>query len=200
MCIRDSYLAGPYENRPALDEVVQFQSGLAWMTGPPGQPLRAGASVIDIMGAMFGVIGIQAAIQEREKTGKGQRVSSSLFESAVFLMGTHMAGMAATGAEARPMPARGRAWAIYDVFQTKDGAELFIGVTSDQQWERFVEEFDLTDLRNDPRLSTNPKRVEEREWLLPAVRRNLQRRARKEIEYKAAVSYTHLTLPTSHLV
>ena len=179
------YLAGPYENRPALDEVVQFQSGLAWMTGPPGQPLRAGASVIDIMGAMFGVIGIQAAIQQREKTGKGQRVSSSLFESAVFLMGTHMAGMAATGSEARPMPARGRAWAIYDVFQTKDDEELFIGVTSDQQWERFVEEFDLTDLRNDPRLSTNPKRVEEREWLLPAVRKSLQRHDRKEIEFKA---------------
>ena len=179
------YLAGPYENRPALDEVVQFQSGLAWMTGPPGQPLRAGASVIDIMGAMFGVIGIQAAIQEREKTGRGQRVSSSLFESAVFLMGTHMAGMAATGSEARPMPTRGRAWAIYDVFQTKDDEELFIGVTSDQQWERFVEEFDLTDLRNDSRLSTNPKRVEEREWLLPAVRKSLRRHNRKEIEFKA---------------
>ena len=96
-----------------------------------------------------------------------------------------MAGMAATGSEARPMPARGRAWAIYDVFQTKDDEELFIGVTSDQQWERFVEEFDLTDLRNDPRLSTNPKRVEEREWLLPAVRKSLQRYDRKEIEFKA---------------
>ena len=179
------YLAGPYENRPALDEVVQFQSGLAWMTGPPGQPLRAGASVIDILGAMFGVIGIQAALKERDQTGKGQRVSSSLFESAVFLMGTHMAGMAATGSEARPMPARGRAWAIYDVFETKDGEELFIGVTSDQQWERFVEEFGLTELSNDPRLSTNPKRVEQREWLLPAVRNSLLNYSRREIEEKS---------------
>ncbi|MGE0417182.1 MAG: CaiB/BaiF CoA transferase family protein, partial [Acetobacteraceae bacterium] len=73
------YLAGPYEHRPALDEVVQFQSGLAWMTGPPGRPLRAGASVIDIMGAMFGVIAVQAALRERVVTGKGQRVASSLF-------------------------------------------------------------------------------------------------------------------------
>ena len=107
------YLAGPYENRPALDEVVQFQSGLAWMTGPPGQPLRAGASVIDILGAMFGVIAVQSALRQRDDTGKGQRVSSSLFESAVFLMGSHMAGMVATGLDARPMPARRGAWAVY---------------------------------------------------------------------------------------
>jgi crotonobetainyl-CoA:carnitine CoA-transferase CaiB-like acyl-CoA transferase len=65
------YLAGPYEHRPALDEVVQFQTGLAFMTGPPGEPLRAGASVIDIMGAMFGVIAAQAALRERDTTGKG---------------------------------------------------------------------------------------------------------------------------------
>src|SRR6202789_2582416 len=98
------YLAGPYEHRPALDEVVQFQTGLAWMTGPPGRPLRAGASIIDIMGAVFGVVAAQAALRERDVTGKGQRVSSALFESAAFLMSTHMAGMAATGLEARPMP------------------------------------------------------------------------------------------------
>jgi crotonobetainyl-CoA:carnitine CoA-transferase CaiB-like acyl-CoA transferase len=128
------YLAGPYEHRPALDEVVQFQAGLAFMTGPPGQPLRAGASVIDIMGAMFGVIAVQAALRERDLTGKGQRVSSALFENAAFLMSTHMAGMTATGLDARPMPARRGAWAIYEVFKTAGGGQLFIGVTRDQQW------------------------------------------------------------------
>jgi len=115
------YLAGPYEHRPALDEVVQFQAGLAFMTGPPGQPLRAGASVIDIMGAMFGIIAVQAALRERETTGIGQRVSSALFENAAFLMSTHMAGMAATGLEARPMPARRGAWAIYEMFASAPG-------------------------------------------------------------------------------
>ena len=129
------YLAGPYEHRPALDEVVQFQTGLAFMTGPPGQPLRAGASVIDIMGAMFGVIAAQAALRERDTTGKGQRVSSALFESAAFLMSTHMAGMTVTGLEARPMPARRGAWAIYEVFKTSGDGQLFIGVTSDQQMD-----------------------------------------------------------------
>ena len=178
------YLAGPYEHRPALDEVVQFQSGLAWMTGPPGQPLRAGASVIDIMGAMFGVIAVQAALRERDMTGKGQRVSSSLFESAVFLMSTHMAGMAATGLEMRPMPARRGAWAIYEVFQTAGDGQLFIGVTSDQQWERFVEEFGLQELAKDPRLATNVTRLDERDWLLPAIQDVLAKLPQTEVEQR----------------
>src|SRR5207244_5887658 len=163
------YLAGPYEHRPALDEVVQFQVGLAYMTGPPGRPLRAGASVIDILGAVFGVVAVQAALRERETTGKGQRVSSALFESATFLMATHMAGIAVTGIEAEPMPARRGAWAIYEVFPTADG-ELFIGVTSDQQWSRFVEEFGLQKLATDPRLATNLMRGKERAWLIPILK------------------------------
>jgi crotonobetainyl-CoA:carnitine CoA-transferase CaiB-like acyl-CoA transferase len=152
-----------------LDEVVQFQVGLAYMTGPPGQPLRAGASIIDILGAVFGVVAVQAALRERETTGKGQRVSSALFESAAFLMSTHMAGMTATGLPAEPMPARRGAWAIYEVFPTQDG-ELFIGVTSDQQWNRFVEEFGLQALAADPRLATNLMRCHERPWLIPALK------------------------------
>jgi crotonobetainyl-CoA:carnitine CoA-transferase CaiB-like acyl-CoA transferase len=163
------YLAGPYEHRPALDEVVQFQTGLAFMTGPVGRPLRAGASVIDILGAIFGVVAAQAALRERENTGKGQRIGSALFESAAFLMSTHMAGMAATGLEARPMPARRGAWAIYEVFQTAGDGQLFIGVTSDQQWERFVEEFSLRELAADSRLATNVMRLGERVWLIPAL-------------------------------
>jgi crotonobetainyl-CoA:carnitine CoA-transferase CaiB-like acyl-CoA transferase len=163
------YLAGPYEHRPALDEVVQFQTGLAFMTGPPGQPLRAGASVIDIMGALFGVVAAQAALREREITGKGRRVSSALCESAAFLMSTHMAGIVATGLEARPTPARRGAWAVYEVFQTGGGGQLFIGVTSDQQWTRFVEEFGLQQLAADPRLATNVRRLAERAWLIPTL-------------------------------
>jgi len=137
------FLAGPYEHRPALDEVVQFQTGLAYMTGPPGQPLRAGASIIDVLGAAFGVIAAQAALRERDATGRGQRVSSALFESAAFLMTTHMAAAIVTGSEPPPMPARRGAWAIYQVFKTAGDGQLFIGVTSDQQWTRFVQEFGL---------------------------------------------------------
>ena len=176
------YLAGPYEHRPALDEVVQFQTGLAWMTGPVGRPLRAGASVIDIMGAVFGVVAAQAALRERDSTGKGQRVSSALFESAAFLMSTHMAGMTATGLDARPMPDRRGAWAIYEVFNTAGDGQLFIGVTSDQQWARFVEEFGLQELAADPRLATNFMRLAERAWLIPALQDVLIKLPQKEVE------------------
>jgi len=174
------YLAGPYEHRPALDEVVQFHVGLAYMTGPPGKPLRAGASIIDILGAVFGVVAAQAALRERETTGKGQRVSSALFESAAFLMASHMAGMAVTGLPAQPMPARRGAWAIYEVFPVADG-ELFIGVTSDQQWTRFVEEFGLQEVAADPRLATNLMRNQERSWLIPILKEVLGKLPRAEV-------------------
>jgi len=163
------FLAGPWESRPALDEVVQFQSGLAYMTGPPGQPLRAGASVIDILGAVFGVTGVLAALRELDVTGVGQRVDSALFESAAFLMASHMTGGAATGAEVPPMTARKGAWGIYDVFQASDGTSLFIGVTSDAQWQRFCAQFELTDLLADSRLVSNTQRTAERDWLIPQL-------------------------------
>jgi crotonobetainyl-CoA:carnitine CoA-transferase CaiB-like acyl-CoA transferase len=191
------FLAGPYEHRPALDEVVQFQAGLAYMTGPPGRPLRAGASVIDILGAVFGVVAILSALRERDATGKGQRLSSALFESAVFLMGSHMAGLAATGEPPPPMPARRGAWGIYDVFQTADG-QLFIGVTSDQQWARFTAEFGLTTLAADERLATNADRTRQRSWLLPALQEALGGLPTEEVSRRceaAAISWAPVGQP-----
>ena len=192
------YLAGPYEHRPALDEVVQFHTGLAFMTGPPGRPLRAGASIVDILGAVFGVVAAQAALREREITGRGQRVGSALFESAAFLMITHMAGMTATGLSARPMPARRGAWAIYEVFDTAGDGQLFIGVTSDQQWTRFVEAFGLQELAADPRLATNVMRLNEREWLIPALKEVVAKLPREEVAARcerAAVSWAPVGEP-----
>ena len=191
------YLAGPYEKRPALDEVVQFHTGLAYMTGPPGQPLRAGASIIDILGAVFGVVAVQAALRERDQTGKGQRVSSALFESAVLLMSTHMAGIAITGEDMPPMPARRGAWAIYDVFDA-DGSQLFIGVTSDQQWTRFTDEFGLAALAADPRLATNVARVKERAWLIPTLKEIIAKMPRDEVErrcIRANISFAPVGRP-----
>jgi crotonobetainyl-CoA:carnitine CoA-transferase CaiB-like acyl-CoA transferase len=191
------YLPGPYEHRPALDEVVQFQAGLAYMTGPPGRPLRAGASIIDILGAVFGVVAVQAALRERDRTGRGQRVSSALFETAVFLMSTQMAGIAITGEPMPPMPARRGAWGIYDVFET-DGGALFIGVTSDQQWARFVEEFGLAQMARDPRLADNVKRVGERSWLIPALAEVLAKIPKAEVERRcerANVSWAPVGTP-----
>ena len=168
-CALKGFLSGPYEHRPALDEVVQFMAGLAYMTGPPGQPLRAGSSVVDIMGGMFAVIGLQAALRERERTGTGQLVKSALYESTAFLMMQHMAGEAVTGRPLPPMPARDGAWAIYELFATADGEQIFVGLTSDGQWRRFCEHFDRQDLLQNPAYKTNEDRVRQRPALRPFV-------------------------------
>lgn len=163
------FSAGPYEKRVALDEVVQMMSGLAYMTGPPGQPLRAGSSVVDIMGGMFGVIAVQAALRERETTGRGQLVTSNLFESAMFLMGQHLAYAALSDEPVPPMPARVSAWAIYDQFTTSDDERVFLGITSDKHWVRFCDVFEQADLAGDRSLATNNQRIEARGTLLPKV-------------------------------
>ena len=168
-CSARGFLSGPYDQRTALDEVTQMMGGLAYMTGPPGQPLRAGASVIDVMGGMFGVIGILAALEERHRTGRGQHLSSSLYESTAFLVGQHMAQYAATGSPAAPMPARVSAWSIYDLFDTQNGEKLFVGVVSDSQWRVFCREFELTQYIDHPEYATNAQRVENRAELIPAV-------------------------------
>lgn len=164
------FLPGPYEHRTALDEVVQMMAGLAYMTGPPGRPLRAGASVNDIMGGMFGVIGILAALRDRDQTGGGRRVTSALFENCVFLCGQHMTQYAVTGKAANPMPERLSAWAIYDVFDCSDGEQVFVGVVSDTQWQVFCESFGLNDFLADPAMATNPQRCHARDRFLPRIR------------------------------
>jgi crotonobetainyl-CoA:carnitine CoA-transferase CaiB-like acyl-CoA transferase len=169
-CSEKGFLSGPYEHRTALDEVAQMMGGLAYMTGPPGRPLRAGTSVIDVTGGMFGVIGVLAALEERHRTGRGQKVASSLFETTVYLVGQHMAQKAVTGQAARPMPVRISAWAIYDVFETRDDEQVFVGVVSDSLWEKFCAAFELTGLGADPRYRTNSQRVQARDTLLPQVR------------------------------
>jgi len=169
-CSEKGFLSGPYENRTALDEVTQMMGGLAYMTGPPGRPLRAGTSVIDVTGGMFGVIAVLAAIEERHRSGRGQKVSSALFETTVYLVGQHMAQMAVTGQPAKPMPVRISAWAIYDVFETRDGEQVFVGIVSDGLWQKFCEAFDLGEWAANEQFKTNSQRVLQREALLPKVR------------------------------
>jgi crotonobetainyl-CoA:carnitine CoA-transferase CaiB-like acyl-CoA transferase len=167
------FLPGPYEHRTALDEVVQMMGGLAYMTGPEGRPLRAGSSVNDIMGGLFGALGAMAALTQREKTGRGQEVQSALFENNVFLVAQHMMQFAVTGKAAAPMPSRISAWAIYDVFTVKDGEMIFLAVVTDTQWDIFCDAFGFNEYRTDERLLGNNRRVQAREWLLPILRERL---------------------------
>ncbi|WP_109807323.1 CaiB/BaiF CoA transferase family protein [Sphingosinithalassobacter portus] len=196
-CSLKGFLPGPYENRTALDEVAQMMGGLAYMTGPPGRPLRAGSSVIDVTGGMFGVIAILAAVEERHRTGYGQMVQASLFETTAYLVGQHMAQFAATGSPAAPMPARLSAWAIYDVFETRDDP-VFLGVVSDGLWEKFCALFGLEELWADERLRRNNARVMAREELLPRIREVVGKFTRDELVTKlegSGIPFAPITRP-----
>jgi crotonobetainyl-CoA:carnitine CoA-transferase CaiB-like acyl-CoA transferase len=173
-CSLKGFLPGPYDKRTALDEVVQMMSGLAYMTGPLGRPLRAGAPVNDMMGGMFGAIAILAALRTREKTGKGEYVQSGLFENAAWLVSTHMMQHAVTGAAPEPMSAGKRAWGVYDVFESADGVQVFIGVVTERQWEIFTRALGEPELL-DPAYASNNQRAARRETLIPLVARLLRK-------------------------
>jgi crotonobetainyl-CoA:carnitine CoA-transferase CaiB-like acyl-CoA transferase len=180
-CSLKGFLKGPYDHRTALDEVVQMMGGLAYMTGPTGRPLRAGASINDIMGGIFGTVGILAALRERDRTGHGQLISSALFETCVMLIGQHMAQYAVTGTPASPMPERLAAWAIYEIFDTRDDKQVFLGVVTDTQWEVFCREFERPDLFADETLNTNVKRAQARDRLIPIVKEICLRHTKQEM-------------------
>lgn len=168
-CSLKGFLSGPYEHRTALDEVAQMMGGLAYMTGLPDKPMRAGSSVIDITGAMFGVIGILAAMQERHITGKGKLVQSALFETTAFMVGQHIAQGAISGVEPPPMSVRQSAWGVYDAFFSANNERIFVAVVSDTQWRKFCEAFELKDFANDATLATNTGRFDNRERVIPRL-------------------------------
>ncbi|MFK7828798.1 MAG: CaiB/BaiF CoA transferase family protein [Congregibacter sp.] len=170
-CSLKGFLSGPYEHRTALDEVTQMMGGLAYMTGLPDRPMRAGSSVIDITGGMFGVIGILSALEARHLTGAGRHVTSSLFETTAFMVGQHIAQQGVSGEEPPPMSVRRSAWSVYDIFESAEGERVFVGVVSDSLWQRFCEEFDLDALLEDPAYATNNDRVQRRDVLVPDIQR-----------------------------
>jgi crotonobetainyl-CoA:carnitine CoA-transferase CaiB-like acyl-CoA transferase len=192
------FLPGPYEHRTALDEVVQMMGGLAYMTGRVGDPLRAGSSVNDIMGGMFGAIGILAALIARRDTGRGQEVQSGLFENNVFLVSQHMMQYAITGKPAAPMPDRISAWAVYDVFTVKDQEQIFLAAVSDAQWNVFCDILKFDDLKADPRYQTNNARVTLRPELLADLRQRLSNFSANDLSERferAGLPFAPITKP-----
>ncbi|MBT2774759.1 CoA transferase [Halomonas sp. ISL-60] len=192
------FLPGPYENRLALDEVVQMMGGLAYMTGPEGRPLRAGASVNDIMGGMFGAIGVLAAIMQRGKTGNGQEIQSALFENCVFLSASHMQQAAMSGDIPPPMPSRVSPWTIYDVFTLANNEQLFIGAVSDKQWAILCDVLERQDLLDDPTLQKNEQRLNVRDDLLATLGETLKHHHIDELSAKldtVGLPYAPITRP-----
>jgi len=193
------FLSGPYEQRRALDEVVQMMSGLAYMTGPPGQPLRAGASVIDIMGGFGAVIGVLAALRQRDETGKGSHVVSGLFEAAAFLVGQHMVNAAYLPLPLVPMSVRNSAWGVYDIFHSKEGKPIFIGIVTDTQWRRFCAVFDRPDLLEVPEFRSNSSRVSARPSLVPLLTEFFKKFSTDELVAKsdeAELAFAPVNMPT----
>jgi crotonobetainyl-CoA:carnitine CoA-transferase CaiB-like acyl-CoA transferase len=180
-CSLKGFLKGPYEHRAALDEVTQMMGGLAYMTGLPDRPLRAGSSVIDILGGTFAALGVVAALRERERTGKGKRVTSALFETTALLVAQHMAQYEITGEAPPPMSVKRPAWGVYDIFDTSGGGRLFVGVVTDTQWAAFCRDFGLADLASDPRLMSNGMRVRERAWLIPRLNETFRKFTAEEL-------------------
>jgi crotonobetainyl-CoA:carnitine CoA-transferase CaiB-like acyl-CoA transferase len=183
-CSLKGFLKGPYEHRAALDEVTQMMGGLAYMTGLPDRPLRAGSSVIDILGGTFAALGIVAALRERDTTGRGKRITTSLFETTALLVAQHMAQYELTGVAPPPMSVKRPAWGVYDIFETGDADRLFVGVVTDTQWEVFCREFGEPGLAADPRLKTNGMRVKERGWLIPRLAELLKKHSKSELAAK----------------
>ena len=197
-CALKGFLRGPYEHRQALDEIVQMMGGLAYMTGPPGRPLRAGASIVDIGGALFGAIAILLALRERDQTGKGQFVKSALFETAAFFMGQHMACAALSDEPLPPMSARLTTWSVYQIFKTQDQESVFIGITSDRHWQRFCEAFEREDLFEDEGLKTNNDRVAQEERLIPEIEATMAKLSKTEairLCEKAGIPFAPVTRP-----
>jgi len=192
------FLPGPYENRLALDEVVQMMGGLSYMTGPIGRPLRAGTSVNDIMGGMFGAIGVLAALRERELTGKGQEVQSALFENCVFLSSQHMQQYLMTGEPPPPMPSRVSAWSVYDVFTLDEGEQLFIGAVSDKQFATLCKVLERPELLEQPGFGDNASRVAVRPQLLAQLGEILLHHRVEELSPKleaAGIPYAPIMRP-----
>ena len=168
-CSCKGFLPGPYDHRVALDEVVQMMGGLAYMTGLPGRPMRAGSSINDILGGTFGALAVLAAVEERHRTGVGKHVQIGLFETNAVLVAQHMAQAAISGTPPPPMGVRRPAWPIYDIFDTADGGQVFVGVVTDTQWRVFCASFGLEALAADPGLGSQQQRVAARDRVIPMV-------------------------------
>lgn len=197
-CSLKGFLSGPYAHRTALDEVTQMMGGLAYMTGLPDKPMRAGSSVIDITGGMFGVIGILSALEARHHSGEGRHVTSSLFETTAFMVGQHIAQQGVSGEEPPPMSVRRSAWSVYDIFTCAENERVFVGVVSDSLWQRFCEEFELTDLAGDAAYATNNERVQQRDTLIPRLQQLFKNMSKADMMArldKAGVPFAPINKP-----
>jgi crotonobetainyl-CoA:carnitine CoA-transferase CaiB-like acyl-CoA transferase len=175
------FLHGPYENRTAMDEVVQMMTGMAYMTGPKGRPLRIGSSTVDITGGLFTAFGVVSALFKRQQDGQGHQIRTGLFESCLLLVMQHMVQFDLEGTESPPMPNREFSWPIYDIFSTADDKSIFIGAITGGHWEIVCRLLGLEQLLSDPRLQTRMEQINSRDWTIPMVAAAVAKRTYAEL-------------------
>ncbi|UWU19226.1 CoA transferase (plasmid) [Rhizobium sullae] len=176
------FLSGPYQNRTALDEVVQMMTGLAYMTGPTGMPLRVGSSANDIMGGLFAAFSVLAAILDRQSSGNGHEMRIGLFENCLLLVAQHMVQFELEGKNPPPMPEREFSWPVYDIFADKDGKQMFVGAVTEGQWATICRLLDLDHLLTDPRLQTRMDQINARSWTIPLVAEKIAQHSVQDLE------------------
>lgn len=182
------FLSGPYQDRTALDEVVQMMSGLAYMTGPTGRPLRVGSSANDIMGGLFAAFSVVAALLERREAGHGREIRVGLFENCLLLVAQHMVQFELEGRNPPPMPEREFSWPVYDIFKDRDGRQIFVGAVTEGQWATICRLLGLDRLLDDPALQTRMAQIEARAWTIPLVAEKIAARRFDDLapEFEAA--------------
>ncbi|RWB26713.1 MAG: CoA transferase [Mesorhizobium sp.] len=193
------FLSGPYQDRTALDEVVQMMTGLAYMTGPTGRPLRVGSSANDIMGGLFGAFSVLAALMERKETGKGRSLRVGLFENCLLLVAQHMVQFELEGTNPPPMPERTFSWPVYDIFDTADRRQMFVGAVTEGQWTALCRLLGLDELLADPGLQERMDQIEARDRTIPIVARAIASRQSEQLAEafeKLGIPYSPIAKPS----
>ncbi|MFW5940047.1 MAG: CaiB/BaiF CoA transferase family protein [Halolamina sp.] len=164
-CSIKGFNEGPYQDYPALDPVAEALSGVMSVTGHPGQPpVRCGTSLADMAASLYGAISILGGVRQRDASGEGQHVTVPLYESTVSLMGYWLAYTQAYDKVAEPIGAGHPNWAPYDAYQAADGEWVFVGPSSQRQWEALCAALD-TDLHEASEYATLDDRRRNRESL-----------------------------------
>jgi crotonobetainyl-CoA:carnitine CoA-transferase CaiB-like acyl-CoA transferase len=166
---------GPLATEGAYDLTIQAISGLMSMTGHPGAPpAKIPVAALDFGSALYGVIGIQAALWQRERTGRGQWIQTSLLETSLAWLSMHIAARAAGGEEPGPLGTRSPFFAPYEAYATADGYIVVVGTGGSDGWERFCRAIDASALLEDERFAENSLRVANAEDLRHEIEERLR--------------------------
>jgi crotonobetainyl-CoA:carnitine CoA-transferase CaiB-like acyl-CoA transferase len=167
--------SGPYKDKAGYEALMQAFSGVMSLTGEPdGPPLRCGVSFLDLGTGMMAAYAVMNALFHRERTGQGQKVEVSLFETALSLLSYHAVGYLLTGTVPQRQGSGHPMIVPYQVFQTQDG-EIFIVGSNQRLWTRLCQALRREDLLHDPRFGSNMERVEHRKVLVPMLQSETQK-------------------------